>query len=126
MGPNTLDHAAASQYLKRLRLESHVSIEDGRLSSLRLSEGQRKRLSLLHAYVENRPICVFDEWAADQDPEFREYFYRELIPELKAQGKCVVAVTHDQMYFDLADNFVRLKGGQLNSSIEGVSVVHGV
>ena len=123
-GPYSRDMKDALAYLKRLRLDSHVKIADGRVSGSRLSSGQRKRLALLHAYVENRPICVFDEWAADQDPEFREYFYRELIPDLRSEGKCVVAVTHDQEFFSLADHLIWLQAGHLNSSGERASTLH--
>jgi putative ATP-binding cassette transporter len=73
--------------LRLLRLDHKVSFRDGRFSTTSLSQGQRKRLALLQAWIEQRPFYVFDEWAADQDPEFKEVFYRELLPALKAEGK---------------------------------------
>jgi putative pyoverdin transport system ATP-binding/permease protein len=107
---------AARQYLSLLHLDSKVKVEDGALSTVDLSQGQRKRLALLTAYLEDRPIYVFDEWAADQDPMFKEVFYHQLLPELKARGKTVVVITHDDRYFHLADRIVKLDSGQVAGS----------
>jgi len=101
----------ARQYLVELQLDRQVRIEDGRLSTTELSQGQRKRLSLLTAYLENRPIHVFDEWAADQDPLFKEAFYRQILPALKNKGKLCFVITHDDRYYDLADYIVKLENG---------------
>jgi putative ATP-binding cassette transporter len=101
----------AGELLRRLHLDRKVKIEDGKLSTTELSQGQRKRLALLTAYLEDRPIYVFDEWAADQDPTFKDVFYKELLPELKAAGKALVVISHDDRYFALADRVVRLESG---------------
>jgi len=100
-------------YLKRLGLESKVRLEEGRLSTTSLSQGQRKRLALLLMMMEGREVLLLDEWAADQDPVFRHVFYHELLPELKAAGKTVIAITHDDRYFHLADHVYRLDYGHL-------------
>lgn len=100
-------------YLKRLHLNHKVKVEKGRFSSVALSQGQRKRLALLVAYLEDRPFYVFDEWAADQDPEFKHLFYTELLPALKARGKTVLAISHDDRYFYLADRCIKLEEGQI-------------
>ncbi|MDI1443043.1 cyclic peptide export ABC transporter [Polyangium sp. 6x1] len=100
-------------YLARLLLDKKVAVVGGALSTTALSQGQRKRLALLATYLEDRPIYLFDEWAADQDPQFKDVFYRELLPELRSQGKTVVAITHDDRYFDLADRVVKLEDGRL-------------
>jgi putative pyoverdin transport system ATP-binding/permease protein len=105
----------AQRYLKLLQIEHKVQIKDGRLSTTNLSQGQRKRLALLTAYLEDRPIYLFDEWAADQDPLFRELFYQELLPELKQRGKTVFAISHDDRYFHLADRVIKLDYGKLES-----------
>lgn len=105
--------ARVEHYLERLALESKVRVQAGRLSTTALSQGQRKRLALLLLYMEDRPVLLLDEWAADQDPAFREVFYRELLPELKAAGKTVIAITHDDRYFHLADRVYKLDSGQL-------------
>jgi putative ATP-binding cassette transporter len=104
----------AREYLRQLQLDHKVKIEDGRFSTLELSQGQRKRLALLVAYLEDRPFYVFDEWAADQDPLFKNIFYTEILPSLKARGKTVVVITHDDGYFHLADRCLRLEDGKLS------------
>lgn len=103
----------AQRYLADLQLEHKVRVMDGHLSTLNLSHGQRKRLALLTAYLEDRPIYLFDEWAANQDPAFKELFYRELLPELADRGKLVIAITHDDRYFALADRVLRLEAGRV-------------
>jgi putative ATP-binding cassette transporter len=105
----------AHTYLKHLRLDHKVTIKDGMLSTIDLSNGQRKRLALLTAYLEDRPIYVFDEWAADQDPVFENFFYQRILPELKSRGKTVFVITHDDHYFDVADRIIKLEDGQITS-----------
>ncbi|MDD5275182.1 MAG: cyclic peptide export ABC transporter [Methylovulum sp.] len=108
-------NAQAIDFLERLHLSHKVSIDNGKFSTLDLSQGQRKRLALLVAYLEDRPFYVFDEWAADQDPEFKELFYTELLPALKANRKTVLAITHDDRYFHLADRCIKLEEGQIKT-----------
>ncbi|MBZ4423314.1 cyclic peptide export ABC transporter [Myxococcus sp. RHSTA-1-4] len=104
----------ARDYLERLHLDKKVQVnEAGALSTVALSQGQRKRLALMVAYLEDRPVYLFDEWAADQDPQFKEVFYKQLLPDLKARGKAVVVISHDDRYFHLADRLVRIESGQL-------------
>ncbi|UYZ38399.1 cyclic peptide export ABC transporter [Clostridium beijerinckii] len=102
------------RYLEILQLNDKVQIQDGKFSTTRLSTGQKKRVALLVTYLEDRPIYLFDEWAADQDPEFRLFFYDTLLPELKAKGKCVIAVTHDDRYFNLADRVIKMDLGKIS------------
>jgi len=78
-----------------------------------LSKGQQKRVALIHALLENKPVIVMDEWAAEQDPQFRRYFYRDLLPALKAQGKTLVLITHDDQYFDCADRVLKFEYGNI-------------
>ena len=103
----------ARAYLAQLQLDSKVQVEAGTLSTVDLSQGQRKRLALLTAYLEDRPIYLFDEWAADQDPLFREIFYLQLLPELKSQGKLVIVITHDDRYYQVADRLIKLDYGKV-------------
>nr|WP_255207824.1 MULTISPECIES: cyclic peptide export ABC transporter [unclassified Myxococcus] len=106
----------ARAYLARLQLERKVRIDaNGALSTTDLSAGQRKRLALLTAFLEDRPVYLFDEWAADQDPLFKEVFYRALLPDLKSAGKAVVVISHDDRYFDVADHLLRLESGAIAS-----------
>jgi putative pyoverdin transport system ATP-binding/permease protein len=101
------------RYLEVLGMEHKVKVKADRLSTTALSSGQRRRLALLTAYLEDRPVYVFDEWAADQDPNYKQVFYQRLLPELKARGKCVVVVTHDDRYFHLGDRVIKLEAGRI-------------
>jgi len=101
----------AQEYLAKLQLDRCVEIKDRTLSTLELSQGQRKRLALLTAYLEDRPIYVFDEWAADQDPQFKEIFYYELLGRLKAVGKTAIVISHDDRYYHVADRVIKLNYG---------------
>ncbi|MDZ8056033.1 MAG: cyclic peptide export ABC transporter [Aulosira sp. ZfuVER01] len=103
----------AQKYLNQLQLEHKVKVENGILSTTNLSQGQRKRLALLTAYLEDRPIYLFDEWAADQDPLFKDIFYTQLLPELRDKGKTVLVISHDDRYFHLADRIVKLDYGKI-------------
>ena len=118
----SLDKRAA-HYIAQLQLEHKVEVRDGQLSTVELSQGQRKRLALLTAYLEDRPIYIFDEWAADQDPVFRKIFYYELLPELKAKGKTVVVISHDERYYGMADRVVKLDYGQLAEAEDEIELL---
>lgn len=105
--------AQGNALLAKLHLHHKVQVREGAFTTRALSQGQRKRLALVVAYLENRPFLVFDEWAADQDPVFKEVFYRELLPELKAMGKTLLVISHDDRYFHLADRVIRMENGQI-------------
>ncbi|XUM21760.1 cyclic peptide export ABC transporter [Bradyrhizobium oligotrophicum S58] len=106
----------AQRYLDRLELAHKVSIDGGAFSTTDLSTGQRKRLALINAWIEGRPVLVFDEWAADQDPAFRHVFYTELLTDLKRLGKTIIVISHDDRYFHCADRIVRLRDGRIDAS----------
>ncbi|MBD2607678.1 cyclic peptide export ABC transporter [Scytonema hofmannii FACHB-248] len=103
----------AQEYLKLLQLDHKVKIKNGKLSTTNLSQGQRKRLALLTAYLEDRPIYLFDEWAADQDPVFKEIFYTQLLQNLRDRGKTVLVISHDDRYFHLGDRIIKLDYGKV-------------
>jgi putative ATP-binding cassette transporter len=103
----------ARYYLEKLQLDQTIRVRDGVLSTINVSQGQRKRLALLTAYLEDRAIFLFDEWAADQDPVFKEIFYLQLLPELKARGKTVIVISHDDRYYHVADRIIKLDYGCL-------------
>jgi putative ATP-binding cassette transporter len=105
--------AESRKYLDLLQLSNKLQVKDGQLSTIELSQGQRKRVALLNAYLEDRPIYIFDEWAADQDPQFKEIFYYELVPELKTRGKTVIVISHDDRYYALADRLIKLESGKI-------------
>jgi cyclic peptide transporter len=111
-----IDHADMAdeidEKIEMLRLQDKVFIKDGAFSTSKLSSGQRKRLALLVSYLEDKSICLFDEWAADQDPEFRKYFYEVLLIELKRRNKCVIVISHDDAYYHIADKMMKLTLGK--------------
>lgn len=115
-----LREGAAGALLERFGLAGKVSLEGGRFSTTDLSTGQRKRLALVEALLERRPILITDEWAADQDPDFRRLFYEELLPELKREGRTLIVVSHDDRYFHLADRIVRMAGGRIVEDAQAV------
>jgi putative ATP-binding cassette transporter len=99
--------------LEMFEMQNKVSVKSGAFSRLNFSTGQRKRLALLVALLEKRKIIILDEWAADQDPIFRRQFYEEIIPTLRDRGHTVIAITHDDQYYDCADQVLYLAEGQL-------------
>ncbi len=107
------DEELVNRYLSELEIERKVSVQNGRFSTLALSDGQRKRLALLVAFLEDRDIYLFDEWAADQDPVFKQVFYHNILPELKARGKAVIVISHDDRYFSVADQILIMEDGKL-------------
>jgi putative ATP-binding cassette transporter len=127
-GPELDDRAL--QQLVRLKLHHKVEVRGGELSTIELSQGQRKRLALLTACLEDRSIYLFDEWAADQDSTFKEVFYLQVLPDLKARGKTVIVITHDDRYYGVADRIIKLEYGRVihdqtraeqQTSVEAVS-----
>ncbi|WP_207682864.1 ATP-binding cassette domain-containing protein [Desulfonema magnum] len=104
-----------NELLNMMGIFHKVRWQEGQFRYSELSTGQRKRLSFITALLEDKPIYVFDEWAAEQDPEFRKSFYEKLLPELKARGKTIIAATHDEHYFHVADQVIKMEYGQVRS-----------
>lgn len=109
--PDEIDHL-----LGVFQMKDKVSVIEGSFSDVNLSTGQRKRLALIVALLENRQFIILDEWAADQDPEFRQEFYEQIIPKLRDMGKTVIAITHDDHYYELADHVLFMTQGKLTSA----------
>ncbi len=101
------------ELLDMLELSKKVKIENRSFTTKNLSDGQKKRLSLISAVLEDKEIYLFDEWAANQDPYFKDIFYKRIIPFLKEKGKTLIVITHDDRYFGLADKLLKLRDGQL-------------
>ena len=117
LGLESIDlDAQAKSYLQQLQLDHKVQVKNGKLSTINLSQGQRKRLALLTAYLEDRPIYLFDEWAADQDPIFKKIFYNEFLQKLRDNGKTLLVISHDDHYFHLADRIIKLDYGKIDCS----------
>ena len=105
------------EYLKLMELEEVVGNDKDSSVRRKFSKGQSKRMSLIFALLEDKPILILDEWAADQDPYFRKFFYEELIPKFKQEGKTIIAVTHDDAYFHQADRILKFDYGQIVKDI---------
>lgn len=100
--------------LALMKLDDKVVINENReVNSRDLSTGQKKRLAYIISCLENKPFILLDEWAAEQDPEFKAFFYEELLNELKSKGKCIIVVTHDDQYFNVADRIIKLERGKI-------------
>jgi putative ATP-binding cassette transporter len=112
-GVETIDAALAADLFGLLEMSGKTELKGKSFGTTKLSGGQRKRLALIAALLEKRPICFFDEWAADQDPYFREKFYRVILPRLKKDGITVIAITHDDKYFDVADVHLHMDEGRM-------------
>jgi putative pyoverdin transport system ATP-binding/permease protein len=108
-----VDEKLVNRYLSLLEIDTKVRLEKGRFSTISLSDGQKKRLALLVAFLEDRDIYLFDEWAADQDPVFKQVFYHSILPELKARNKAVVVISHDDRFFHVADKVLVMEEGKL-------------
>jgi len=110
-GVKDIDAKKVNYWLRKMKMQDKVEYCDGGFTQTSLSTGQRKRLAFIAAMLEDKPILVMDEFAADQDPQFRKYFYENKLPELKNMGKTVVAVTHDDHYFHIADRLLKMEEG---------------
>lgn len=120
IGPDHINIEKWEYYLKLFEIEDKVKIEGRHFSTTDLSTGQRKRLALIAALLEEKPVVVLDEWAADQDPYFRKKFYLEIIPLIKKEGTTVIAITHDDKYYHCADKLYKMDYGKL--ILESVNV----
>ncbi|MFX3681335.1 MAG: cyclic peptide export ABC transporter [bacterium] len=115
-GLDAIEEDRLSQLIHEMELSEKTAFYEGRFSNIDLSTGQRKRLALIAVLVEDKPILIFDEWAADQDPTFRRHFYHDILPALKAEGKTIIAATHDDHYFHTADRVLTMDYGQFVES----------
>ncbi|MDM8523997.1 cyclic peptide export ABC transporter [Desulfococcaceae bacterium HSG8] len=116
-GLEGIDKDRVNELLELMELDKKTSLADGRFSTIDLSTGQRKRLAMIVALLENKQIYIFDEWAADQDPIFREYYYHILLKRLKDEGKTIIAVSHDDRYFHIADRVMKMEFGQFSEEM---------
>ncbi len=107
------DPEQITELLREMQIDQKTAIRGDSFTTIQLSTGQRKRLALIVALLEDKPVMIFDEWAADQDPQFRRKFYEEILPGLKAKGKVIICVTHDDRYFDVADHRFKMEFGRM-------------
>jgi putative ATP-binding cassette transporter len=114
-GIDDLDPERVNHWLRVLEMDRKTRFADGGFTNLDLSTGQKKRLAFIAAVLKDRPICVFDELAADQDPPFRRRFYEDILPALKAEGRTLVCVSHDDRWFHVADRVLTMRDGRLTT-----------
>jgi putative ATP-binding cassette transporter len=112
-GIEDIDTKRVTALIREMDLDKKTSFSQGSFTNINLSTGQRKRLALIAALLDNKPVCVFDEVAADQDPVFRKYFYEAFLIKLKNEGKTVIAVSHDDRYFHVADRIIKMDYGKV-------------
>jgi putative pyoverdin transport system ATP-binding/permease protein len=112
-GLENIDAKRVNDLLKLMQIDNKTEFKVDRFTKQNLSTGQRKRLALIVTFLEDKPIYIFDEWAADQDPQFKNYFYNILLKKLKDEGKTVIAVSHDDRYFDIADRVIKMDYGKI-------------
>jgi len=117
IGVDSIDEGKLKYYLKLFEIDGKVKVENGKFSTIDLSTGQRKRLALIAALLEEKPILVIDEWAADQDPYFRKKFYTEILPLLKKDGLTIIAITHDDRYYHCADKLYKMDEGKISEEV---------
>ncbi|MBI3273345.1 MAG: ATP-binding cassette domain-containing protein [Planctomycetes bacterium] len=116
-GHTKFDDEFARDWLAYLELPSDVVIDAPRTSSGALSKGQQKRLAVVRALLEKRPILVLDEYTADQDPCSRDRFYSEFLPRLRKAGRTVIAVVHDEVPAEAADLVILIEGGRVAATV---------
>jgi len=112
-GIQDIDSERVNSLICEMELDKKTSFSNGSFTNVNLSTGQRKRLALIAALMDDKPVYVFDEVAADQDPVFRKYFYETFLATLKSQGKTVIAVSHDDRYFHVADRIIKMDYGKV-------------
>jgi putative pyoverdin transport system ATP-binding/permease protein len=109
----SVDEAKINSWLEALGLKGKTEFVDGKFTTTKLSDGQRRRLALLVALLEDKDIYIFDEWAADQDPGFKRVFYQDVLQDMKSKNKLVIVITHDDRYFECADRVVFMEDGKV-------------
>jgi putative ATP-binding cassette transporter len=112
-GLKNIDDKKVKELLHLMEIEKQVKWQNQNFQYSGLSTGQQKRLALVYLMLENAPIYILDEWAAEQDPFFKKKFYTELLPLFKKNGKCIIVATHDNRYFDIADQLITMQYGKI-------------
>lgn len=110
-GLRNYEQSIVDNLLNEMQIDKKTQVIDGLITNIQLSTGQRKRLALVAAILENKSVYIFDEVAADQDPQFKKYFYKVLLPKLKESGKTIIAVTHDEYFFNDCDYRYKIENG---------------
>lgn len=75
-------------------------------NGIRLSGGQRQKVTLARAILSRRKYLIFDEVTSNMDVESKKNYCDLMIKYRK--GRTIIIVTHDQDVIDIADNIVKL------------------
>jgi cyclic peptide transporter len=114
-GIQGVDKEKVMEYIRLMKLENKTTFDGENFTNVKLSTGQRKRLALICTLLEDKPFMILDEVTADQDPEFKRFFYQEVLPGLKEKGKTVIMVSHDDKYFEQFDRVIKMEYGKILS-----------
>lgn len=103
---------------KAERLLTELGLGD-RLNFLpeKLSGGEKQRVSIARALVNDPPIILADEPTANLDSSHGHEIMRLLRSVAKDQGRSVVIVSHDQRIKDVADRVLWLEDGQFRDMV---------
>lgn len=112
-GMQNISEAALQKMLNKMELDKKTAYINKMFTNINLSTGQKKRLALTSSMMEEKPVYILDEVAADQDPSFREYYYQVILKELKNDGRAIIVVSHDDRYFKVADRVVKMDYGKI-------------
>ncbi len=105
--------ALGRRYWTLLGLEQQQAFASGWVDCRRMSTGQRRRVALVGVLMSPKPFLVFDEWAANQDKEYRALFYSRILPELKAARHGILLIAHDSEAGAIADRRISMRDGRI-------------
>ncbi|MEM9916802.1 MAG: cyclic peptide export ABC transporter [Bacteroidota bacterium] len=106
------------EFVAMMQLQEVIKVDNLKMiADSKLSKGQQKRLLLMYSLMEQKDVILLDEWAAEQDPTFRSIFYNHILKYLKDQGKTIIAITHDDRYFHLADRVITFHDGAIDQDL---------
>ncbi|MHB8864635.1 MAG: ATP-binding cassette domain-containing protein, partial [Pirellulaceae bacterium] len=109
-------HGMASPVARARRLLADADLEHIRhLLTSRLSQGMRRRLSILRAIVHEPAIVLLDEPSSGLDVQGQHWLIRQLQSEC-GNHRCICFVTHDEgLVRQLADRVLELKDGNVEA-----------
>jgi ATP-binding cassette subfamily B protein len=97
------------EYIESLPMGFNTNIGE---NGVQLSGGQRQRLAIIRALYRNPEILVLDEATSSLDSE-SEKSIKQIVSNLRAQGKTVLLIAHRLGTVMNADEIFVLKGGTL-------------
>lgn len=116
LGDTTLTEADAHAALRMANAEHFIEqLERGIHTPLgerggRLSGGQRQRLAIARALIQQPKLLILDEATSNLDASSEQAII-ETVDKLKGQ-LTLLAVSHDRPMIDIADQHIKLLGGQ--------------